>query len=208
MDEARRDECLAVLEREYGDQQCGLDFETPFQLLIATILSAQCTDKRVNVVTKALFPAFPDAAAMAALEPEELEPYIKSCGFFRTKAKNIVLTSRALVEKYSGQVPDDFDTLVKLPGVGRKTANVVIANAFGQDAIAVDTHVFRVSNRLGLAHAANVEATEDQLRVAIPKEKWSQAHHWLIWHGRMVCSARKPACAACPLRTCCENPQI
>ncbi|MDD3242586.1 MAG: endonuclease III [Eubacteriales bacterium] len=206
MEREKLEQCLEILEREYGGQNCALNFVNPFQLLIATILSAQCTDKRVNLVTAELFPRFPDAAALAALEPGALEPYIRTCGLYKTKAKNIVLACRALQQQYAGQVPADFDTLIKLPGVGRKTANVVLSNAFGQDAIAVDTHVFRVSNRLGLAHASNVEATEDQLRAAIPKEKWSQAHHWLIWHGRMVCAARHPACAACPLAMCCEYP--
>lgn len=204
MTEEARQQCLAILEREYFDDICALEFGNPFQLLIATILSAQTTDVQVNKVTPALFAKFADAASLAALDPEQLEPYIRSIGFFRTKARNIVLACRALQQQYGGQVPDTLEQLIKLPGVGRKTANVVLSNAFGQDAIAVDTHVFRVSNRLGLARAKNVADTEVQLQTNIPQEKWSRAHHWLIWHGRRVCDARKPACDTCALRGCCD----
>lgn len=204
MTEEARHQCLEILEHEYYDETCELVFGNPFELLIATILSAQTTDIQVNKVTAKLFAKFPDAASLAALEPAELEPYIRSIGVYRNKARNIVLACRVLQEKYGGRVPDTFEELVQLPGVGRKTANVVLSNAFGQDAIAVDTHVFRVANRLGLAKAKNVEDTEKQLKANIPKEKWSRAHHWLIWHGRRVCDARKPACGTCPLRSCCD----
>ena len=195
---------LAALEATYPQAQCALEFQSPYQLLISTILSAQCTDKQVNKITRVLFRHYADAAAFAALEPEQLEPFIHSCGFFRAKAKNIVQTSRALMTQYGGQVPDTMEALLTLPGVGRKTANVVLANAFGQDAIAVDTHVFRVANRIGLAHAKTPEQVEQQLMRRIPKGQWSAAHHWLIWHGRTLCIARRPRCAQCPLVAWCE----
>lgn len=195
---------LAELRRLYPDVRPQLDFGTPFQLLIATILSAQCTDKRVNQVTPALFAAYPDAAAMSKLTLEELSPYIHSCGFYNTKGRNIIATSKILMEQYGGEVPQDMEKLMELPSVGRKTANVVLANAFGVPGIAVDTHVFRVSNRLGLANAKDVEKTEQQLQRVIPKEDWIDAHHWLIFHGRQVCAARKPACERCTLTPWCK----
>lgn len=203
-DKQRIKDILRALREAYPDVRAGLDFTNPFELLIATILSAQCTDKQVNKITPALFADYPDAFRLASITSEELEPYVKSCGFYTTKAKNIIQTCHILVDKYDGQVPDDLDELQKLPGVGRKTANVVVSNAFGKPAIAVDTHVFRVSNRLGLAHAENVEKTEEQLMQNIPREDWSDAHHWLIWHGRRVCSARKPKCGECTLSPYCE----
>ena len=195
---------LQALKVAYPDAKPGLDFTNPFELLIATILSAQCTDKQVNKVTPALFHDYPDAKSMARLTPEELAPYIKSCGFYATKSKNIIATCRILADKYDGKVPEDRDELQTLPGVGRKTANVVVSNAFGQDAIAVDTHVFRVANRLGLVHAKDVKKTEEQLMEHIPQEQWSIAHHWLIWHGRRGCSARNPKCQGCPCEIFCE----
>jgi endonuclease-3 len=197
-------EILDVLEREYPDARPGLEFENPFQLLVATILSAQTTDKQVNSITRELFRLFPTPADIARLTPEELEPYIKRCGVYRNKAKNIVAACRMLVEKYGSEVPGDFEALTALPGVGRKTANVVLSNAFGVDAIAVDTHVFRVSNRLGLADAKDVLQTEKQLMENIPRKKWSVAHHWLIWHGRRVCAAQRPKCAGCALAALCR----
>jgi endonuclease-3 len=199
--DARLDE----LARLYPDAKAELHFSNPFETLIATILSAQCTDKRVNQVTEKLFAEVHSPKEMLALSQEELEARIHSCGVYHNKAKNILATCRLLVDEYGGQVPGSLSELVKLPGVGRKTANVVYANAFGGSAIAVDTHVFRVSNRLGLAHAKNVERTEEQLMQAIPKELWSVAHHWLIWHGRRVCHARKPQCGACTLAPLCET---
>ena len=195
---------LTELERLYPDARPALHFKNPYQLLVAVILSAQCTDVKVNMVTPALFEAYPDAAALAAAEPEDVEPYIKTCGIYRNKARNLVLTARALVSEYGGEVPADHEKLTELPGVGRKTANVVMSCAFGADAIAVDTHVFRVSNRLGLADAGDVFKTEQQLMQNIPKNKWSLAHHWIIFHGRRVCAARKPACADCTLAPWCE----
>ena len=195
---------LSELERLYPDAKPALHFDNAYQLLVAVILSAQCTDVKVNMVTPALFAAYPDAAALAKAEPEDVEPFIKTCGIYRNKAKNLVLTARALTSQYGGEVPADHELLTKLPGVGRKTANVVMSCAFGADAIAVDTHVFRVSNRLGLADAGDVLKTEQQLMENIPKDAWSRAHHWLIFHGRRVCAARKPACETCTLRPWCR----
>jgi endonuclease-3 len=169
------------------------------------MLSAQCTDARVNMVTPALFQAHPDAASMATLRPEELEPFIKTCGLYRSKAKNVVAASRLLVERHGGQVPQTMAELTALPGVGRKTANVVLSVAFDQAAIAVDTHVFRVANRLGLTKAKNPAQTEMQLMKVIPQADWSDAHHWLIHHGREICHARRPECARCPLRELCPS---
>lgn len=196
---------LDELKRLYPQAKPELNFTNPYETLVATILSAQCTDRQVNRVTEKLFVLFPDAASMAALEPEALEPHIKSCGFFHTKAKNIVAACRTLMQEYGGEVPRSMEALTALPGVGRKTANVVMANAFGADAIAVDTHVFRVSNRLGLVQAKTPKQTEEQLMQVIPKADWSDAHHWLIYHGRRVCHARKPDCANCTLRTACAK---
>lgn len=205
MTQAEKNACiLAELERLYPNAKPALHFENPYQLLVAVILSAQCTDVKVNMVTPALFAAYPDARAMAKASPEEIEPFIKTCGIYRNKAKNLAATARALVELYGGEVPSDHEKLTQLPGVGRKTANVVMSCAFGADAIAVDTHVFRVSNRLGLADAPDVLKTEEQLMVNIPKDAWSRAHHWLIYHGRRVCAARKPACKTCTLRAWCR----
>ena len=198
---------LAELQRLYPDARPELHFTNPFETLVATMLSAQCTDKRVNVVTEKLFKLYTCPADIARLTPEELEPHIRECGLYHYKAKNIVAACKVICEQYGGEVPGNWDALVKLPGVGRKTANVVWANAFGGDAIAVDTHVFRVSNRLGLADANNVEKTELQLQQAIPKSDWSKAHHWLIFHGRRVCSARAPKCEQCTLKDLCKDYQ-
>ncbi len=202
----RNQQILAELERLYPNAGPELHFTNPFETLIATMLSAQCTDKQVNKVTEKLFARFQTPAQLAALTPEELEPWIKGCGVYHNKAKNIVNCCRILCERYGGEVPADWEALQTLPGVGRKTANVVYANAFGGDCIAVDTHVFRVSNRLGLANAKNVLKTELQLQEAIPKSDWSKAHHWIIYHGRRVCHARNPKCAACTLRPLCAHP--
>ena len=198
-------EVLRILSETYPDAKPELDFSNPFELLIATILSAQCTDKQVNKCTPALFRDHPNAASMAEMTPDELSVYIKPCGFFNTKAKNIIAACKELAEKYGGEVPADRDALEALPGVGRKTANVVLSNAFGVPAIAVDTHVFRVSNRLGLAEAKTVEQTEIQLMHHIPMDSWSIAHHYLIFHGRRICSAKKPNCESCTLRELCKT---
>lgn len=200
----KNQEILQELERLYPEARPALHFDNAWQLLMAVILSAQCTDVKVNMVTPALFRDYPSAAALGAAEPEEIEPYIRTCGLYHNKAKSLVMTSRAIAEQYGGEVPADHDALEKLPGVGRKTANVVMACAFGADAIAVDTHVFRVTNRLGLADAPDVLTTEKQLMQNIPKEKWSRAHHWLIYHGRQVCHARKPECERCTLAAWCR----
>ena len=200
----RKGEILRVLADTYPDARPELNFSNPYETLVAVMLSAQCTDKQVNKVTPAVFRDFPDVAAMAATDADTLYPYVKSCGF-KTKSQNIVAACRMIMEQYGGEVPADMEKLTSLPGVGRKTANVVLATAFGQPAIAVDTHVFRVSNRLGLAEADNVLDTEMQLRRAIPKKDWSAAHHWLIFHGRRVCSARNPKCEACPLKDLCKD---
>lgn len=198
-------EVLRILSETYPDAKPELNFTNPFELLIATILSAQCTDKQVNKCTPALFRDHPNAASMAEMTPDELSVYIKPCGFFNTKAKNIIAACKELAEKYGGEVPADRDALEALPGVGRKTANVVLSNAFGVPAIAVDTHVFRVSNRLGLAEAKTVEQTEIQLMQHIPMDSWSIAHHYLIFHGRRICSAKKPNCECCTLRELCKT---
>ena len=198
-------EVLRILSETYPDAKPELNFTNPFELLIATILSAQCTDKQVNKCTRALFRDHPNAASMAEMTPDELSVYIKPCGFFNTKAKNIIAACKELAEKYGGEVPADRDALEALPGVGRKTANVVLSNAFGVPAIAVDTHVFRVSNRLGLAEAKTVEQTEIQLMQHIPMDSWSIAHHYLIFHGRRICSAKKPNCECCTLRELCKT---
>ncbi len=204
---AQKTEALAILERLYPDAKPALLFTSPFELLVATILSAQCTDTMVNRCTRVLFPVANTPAQFAAMTEEELYPYIKSCGFFRTKGNHIIATARLLMAEYGGEVPADLAALQTLPGVGRKTANVVASNAFGIPAIAVDTHVFRVSNRIGLAHATTVEKTEEQLMEAIPRENWGKAHHWLIFHGRQVCSSRNPKCGLCPLSGLCEYHQ-
>ena len=187
----------------YPDAGPELHFTNPFETLVATILAAQCTDARVNQVTPALFRDYPDARAMAQAEPEDIFPYVKSCGF-KSKAVNIVNASRMIMERFGGEVPSTLEELTQLPGVGRKTANVVLAFSFGIPAIPVDTHVFRVSNRLGLADALTVEETEQQLMALIPREQWSQAHHWMIYHGRRVCHSQKPDCAHCTLQPWCK----
>ncbi len=195
---------IETLENLYPDAKCALNHRSPFELLIATILSAQCTDVRVNIITETLFKDYNTPKDFAQLKYEDLEPLIKSCGMYKTKSQSIINTSRILLEEYSSGVPSTMEQLIKLPGVGRKTANVVLSNAFNKNAIAVDTHVFRVSNRLGLATAANVLDTEKQLMQNVPEEKWSDTHHSLIFHGRQVCNARKPKCEICELSQYCK----
>lgn len=194
---------LDGLDKAHPDAKPELDFTNPFELLIATILSAQCTDKQVNKCTPALFRDHPTPESMAAMSEEELGKYIRSCGFFNSKAKHILSACRDIVERFSGEVPNTREGLESLAGVGRKTANVVLSNAFDVPAIAVDTHVFRVSNRIGLANASTVEKTEAQLMERIPQDKWSIAHHWLIFHGRRVCSAQRPKCDQCTISEFC-----
>ncbi len=183
--------------------KCELNFANNFELLIAVMLSAQCTDKRVNVVTSTLFQKYKTPQDFANADINVLEKEIFSCGFYHNKAKNIINASKDIVSKYDGQVPDTFEDLISLTGVGRKTANVVLAVAFNQDAIAVDTHVFRVSNRLGIAKATNPLACERQLQKAISKDKWSHFHHLLVLFGRYHCKAIKPNCAGCELKELC-----
>ncbi|MDE6274065.1 MAG: endonuclease III [Clostridiales bacterium] len=197
-------EILSELARLYPDAKPALEYRTPYELLVAVILSAQCTDERVNKVTKVLFEEHATPKDMLSLTQAELEKYIYSCGFYHNKAQHILSASRDILEKFGGEVPNTLEDLRTLAGVGRKTANVVYAVAFGGDAIAVDTHVFRVSNRLGLAHANTPEKTEEALQKAIPKEDWSKAHHWLIFHGRRVCHSQKPDCMGCTLSEHCE----
>ena len=194
---------LDGLNELYPDAGPELHFSNPFETLVATILAAQCTDARVNQVTPALFRDYPDPAAMAKATPEEIFPYVKSCGF-KSKAVNIVNASRMIVEQFGGVIPNTLEELTQLPGVGRKTANVVLAFSFGLPAIPVDTHVFRVANRLGLSDALTVEETERQLMDLIPKADWSQAHHWMIYHGRRVCHSQKPECENCTLKPYCK----
>ena len=183
----------------------ALHYKNPFQLLVAVILSAQCTDARVNLVTPELFARYPTPQALAGAKRREVERLIKSCGFFRTKSRNLIAASAMLVERHGGRVPSTIDELLELPGVGRKTANVILAVVYGQAAIAVDTHVFRVANRLRLARAATAAKMELALQRVIPQSQWSHAHHWLIYHGRRVCHARKPACAQCVLLDLCPS---
>lgn len=198
-------EQLRLLEETYYDAKPALNYNNEFELLIAVVLSAQCTDERVNIVTARMFPRLNTPAAMASLTLPELEAEIKDCGLYKSKAKNILATSHILLEKYNGEVPRTFEELVDLPGVGRKTANVVVSVLFNTPAIAVDTHVFRVSNRLHLGIAKTPEEMEKKLQKAIPKDKWSAAHHWLIYHGRRVCKARKPLCGECMLAHLCPS---
>lgn len=207
MNKTQKRETLRILGNLYPDAKPALHFRTPYELLVAVTLSAQCTDERVNKVTKVLFQEYNTPEKMLTLSQTELEKYIFSCGFYRMKAEHILSASRDILEKYDGKVPGTVEKLMTLAGVGKKTANVVFAVAFGGDAIAVDTHVFRVSNRLGLAHGKTPEEVEKGLQKAIPKPEWSRAHHWLIYHGRQVCHSQRPNCVTCALRELCEYQQ-
>lgn len=204
LEKIRREE-LKILEETYRGAVPQLKFDSAFELLIAVILSAQCTDKRVNQVTQILFPLANTPEKILSLGQSKLEEIIKPCGLSRSKAKHIVETSKILLENYGGAVPDNFDELIKLPGVGRKTANVVTSVAFKTPAIAVDTHVFRLANRMKLAEGKTPLEVELGLQKNIPREKWSDAHHWLIWHGREICKARNPKCDVCPLKKICPS---
>lgn len=196
-------EILDRLETMHPEAACALDFGTRFQLLSAVMLSAQTTDVSVNKVTPVLFAKYPTAEAMAEADPLEVQEIIKTIGLYKNKSKNIVALSKMLVSEYGGEVPGSFDDLVRLPGVGRKTANVVLAEGFGQARIAVDTHVFRVSNRIGLTCAKDPEGVEKKLMERLPEEQWARAHHLLIFHGRKLCHARKPDCGSCLLAGLC-----
>jgi endonuclease-3 len=196
------------LAAHYPDAHCALDFQSPFQLLIATILSAQCTDRRVNMVTPALFKRYPTPEALAAAKPEELEEIIKSTGFFRAKAKSLIGMATGIEERHAGTVPNEMDALVKLPGVGRKTANVVLGNAFDRnEGIVVDTHVGRVSHRLGLTKQTDPVKVEQDLMKLVPRERWTMLSHLLIEHGRQICEARRPKCEICFLNDICPFAQ-
>jgi endonuclease III len=200
---------LARLKKEYPDAHCELDFDGPLQLLIATILSAQCTDKRVNMVTPELFTTFPDAQSLADADPEVLENLIKSTGFFRNKTKSLLGMSAAVAANHGGSVPSTMDELTKLPGVGRKTANVVLGNAFGiNDGIVVDTHVGRLSVRLGLTNETDPVKVEQALMPLFPREDWTLISHLLIFHGRRVCIARTPRCESCVLADVCPSARV
>lgn len=194
---------LSQLKAMYPEAHCELDYRNPFELLIATILSAQSTDRQVNIVTRDLFARFPTPASFLTLSPEELANHIRRLGLFRNKSKNILKTCQILVNDYHGEVPHEREALESLPGVGRKTANVVLSNAFGIPALAVDTHVQRVANRLSLADSTNPLETEKQLMKRVPKKDWTDTHHQLIWHGRRICLARNPKCALCELASLC-----
>ena len=197
-------EILSGLAALYPDAQPALHFKTPYELLVAVILSAQCTDERVNKVTAVLFAKYDTPEKMLTLTQEELEKYIFSCGFYHNKAAHILSATHDILNKFGGEVPSTLGELKTLAGVGQKTANVVYAVAFGGDAIAVDTHVFRVSNRLGIAEGNTPAKVEEGLCKAIPKELWSKAHHYLIYHGRRVCHSQRPDCAGCTLKDYCK----
>lgn len=198
-------EQLRRLADVYKNEGTMLTYGSSFTLLVAVILSAQCTDKRVNIITNRIFPRLGTPEKMGALSQTELEKEIHDCGLYRAKAKNLLGMCHMLISRYGGKVPEDFDELVKLPGVGRKTANVVRSVAFGYPAIAVDTHVFRVSNRLKLSVGDTPDQVEEGLKEVIPMRNWSNAHHWLIWHGRRVCHARRPSCETCFLADVCPS---
>jgi endonuclease III len=200
----RTKEILEILKENYPDAKCELNHESPFQLLVATILSAQTTDKKVNEVTETLFRDYPDLDAFLTLSVEELEERIKQIGLYRSKAKNLIMMCNQLKEKFNGEVPKTMEEITSLAGAGRKTANVVLSNAFGVPSIAVDTHVFRVSNRLGMADSDNVLEVEKQLQKELPKKEWSLTHHLLIFHGRRCCIARNPKCEICNLTKYCK----
>lgn len=202
----RARQILKRLERAYPDARIALDFSSPLELLVATILAAQCTDERVNVVTPDLFTRYRTASDYARADAATLELEVRSTGFYRAKARAIVGMAKALSERHGGEVPRSREELTRLPGVGLKTANVVLGNAFGLPAIAVDTHVFRISQRLGLAQSDDPDTIHDQLTEVLPRARWTRACHLVQAHGRRICSARKPACAACPVRALCPWP--
>ena len=193
-----------ILEDKFGVASCELDFKNNYELVVAVILSARCTDKRVNIISKELFKKYPTVYDLAEANLEEVQKLIYSCGFYKNKSKSIVAMAKDIVKNHNGEVPSDFDNLVKLAGVGRKTANVVLSVGFKKDAIAVDTHVFRVSNRLGLSHSKTPFECETQLRKAIDKDKWGQFHHYLVLFGRYTCSSRSPKCECCELKDFCK----
>lgn len=195
---------LDILEKEYPDAKVALNFETPLELLIATILSAQCTDERVNKTTPAIFKRFKKAKDYSEVDIQELEGYISSINFFRNKAKNIQACCKKIVDEFRGEIPDTLEELITLPGVGRKTANIVLGSAFGKDAIAVDTHVKRVSNRIGLSFSQDPDKIEEELCKTIPQKRWTKATNLLILHGRRICTAKNPQHDVCKVRDYCD----
>ncbi|HEV3155365.1 MAG TPA: endonuclease III [Candidatus Baltobacteraceae bacterium] len=199
---------LAILERAYPHAETALHYTNPFELIVAVILSAQCTDARVNMTTPVLFEKYPTPQKLAKAKSEDIERIIKSCGFFRMKTRSIINCAKALVEQYGGEVPREREQLEELAGVGRKTASVVMSVAFGEAAIAVDTHVFRVAHRLGLTLGKTPRDVENDLEALVPRDKWRHAHHWLILHGREVCKAPVPQCGRCPVKDLCPTPKI
>lgn len=199
---------LAILERAYPGATTALTHRNHFELLIAVILSAQCTDARVNMTTPTLFAKYPSPAALARAKQPDVEKIVKSCGFFRMKARNVIACARDLAERFDGKVPSDREQLESLAGVGRKTASVVMANAFAQPALAVDTHVFRVAHRLGITLGTTPRQVEEDLTAIVPPAKWGDATHWLILHGRAICKAPTPQCARCPVNQLCPTPAI
>ncbi|HLY03156.1 MAG TPA: endonuclease III [Candidatus Cybelea sp.] len=199
---------LAILERTYPQAMTALEYHSEFELLVAVILSAQCTDARVNMTTPALFAKYPTPQKLARAKPADVEKIIKSCGFFRMKTKNIIACARDLVERFGGQVPHEREALESLAGVGRKTASVVMAAAFNEAALAVDTHVFRVSHRLGLTVGTTPRQVEEDVTKLVPQKKWGDASHWLILHGRAICKAPTPLCDRCPVNQLCPTPPI
>ncbi len=203
MEKENIEKTLKVLSETYPNAKCALEFKSPYELLVSTILSAQCTDVRVNQVTEELYKEYNTPEKMISLTEEELGEKIRSCGFYKNKSRNILGATRNIIQKHGGKVPKTMEELIELPGVGRKTANVVLSNAFGVPAIAVDTHVFRVSNRLGISKGDTPDQVEKGLMENVPREMWSDTHHYLIWHGRQICKARKPQCEICPLAPYC-----
>ena len=205
IDNSDVEQVIEILETMHPEAACALAHRDPFELIVAVALSAQTTDVSVNKVTPELFRRYPDPESLASADPDDVMEVIRTIGLYRNKSKNIVRLAGKLVSDFGGKVPDDFDSLITLPGVGRKTANVVLAEGFGVPRIAVDTHVFRVANRIGLTDETDVNATEDALMERIPEDCWIKAHHLLIFHGRKCCSARKPACSECGLNEICRH---
>lgn len=206
---ARAEQIYRKLSALYPDAHCELDFKSPYQLIVATILSAQCTDKRVNMVTPALFARYADTRALSIANPEELQEMIKSTGFFRNKTKSLLGMANAVADQHGGAIPDTMDALVKLPGVGRKTANVVLGNAFGKDeGVVVDTHVTRLANRLALTRESDAVKIEQDLMRIFPRSQWTLLAHLLIWHGRTVCDARRPLCDRCTVNSLCPSSTV
>ena len=199
------EQIIAILKERYPDAVCALGYAKDYQLMIAVRLSAQCTDARVNLVTPALFERFPTLESFAEATPEEVEPYVRSCGFYKHKARDIVLACRMLRDEYGGKVPDTMQQLLCIPGVGRKTANLLLGDLYGQPAVVCDTHCIRIANRLGLAHGKEPEKVEQQLRAILPPEESSDFCHRIVLFGRDTCTARNPACGDCPLRPFCKE---